>query len=86
MSVEPTESLQTLISVAEDERTLTRGEFEGILADLETRKKYSVRPYNMFCTSEDVVVVCDMNTEEFMQIEVPMGDAAEDEVIVTRDS
>lgn len=78
--------LERLIDVAEGDETLTIGEFEEIIADLETQKKYSVESYNMFCTSEDVVVVCDMDTEEFVQIEIPMEEAETDEVIVTRDT
>lgn len=78
-------SLQRLIDVAEGDDTLTVDEFEEILADLETQRKYSVESYNMFCTSEDVVVVCDMDTEEFVQIEIPMTEQETDEVIVTRD-
>lgn len=39
----------------------------------------------MYCTSEDVVVVCDMDTEEFVQIELPMDGEADQEVRVTRD-
>jgi len=78
-------SLERLIAVAEGEATMTVDEFEEILSDLETQKKYSVESYNMFCTSENVVVVCDMDTEEFVQIEIPMEEHDTDEVIVTRD-
>ena len=80
-------SLERLIAVAEGEATMTVDEFEEILSDLETQKKYSVESYNMFCTSENVVVVCDMDTEEFVQIEIPMSEeeGGADEVIVTRD-
>jgi hypothetical protein len=78
-------SLERLIAVAEGEATMTVDEFEEILTDLETQKKYSVESYNMFCTSENVVVVCDMDTEEFVQIEIPMEEHDTDEVIVTRD-
>ncbi|MFW5965723.1 MAG: hypothetical protein ACOCY6_01945 [Halodesulfurarchaeum sp.] len=85
MASTETDGLQKLIEVAEGERSLTVEEFEAILADLETRKKYSVESYNMYCTSEDIVVVCDMETEEFVQIEFPMEDSDSDEVIVTRD-
>ncbi|MFW6384223.1 MAG: hypothetical protein ACOCZC_02365 [Halodesulfurarchaeum sp.] len=79
-------SLERLIAVAEGEDTLTVAEFEEILEDLETQKKYSVESYNMFCTSENVVVVCDMDTEEFVQIEIPLEEQDTDEVIVTRDA
>ena len=87
MAEESNGALQTLIDVAEGKRNLTVDEFNEILADLETQKKYSVESYNMFCTSEDVVVVCDMDTEEFVQIEIPMSEeeGGADEVIVTRD-
>jgi hypothetical protein len=78
-------SLERLIDVAEGEDTLTVSEFEEIVADLETQRKYTVESYNMFCTSENVVVVCDTNTEEFVQIEIPMEEADTNEVIVTRD-
>ncbi|MDR5657568.1 hypothetical protein RH831_10310 [Halodesulfurarchaeum sp. HSR-GB] len=81
-------ALQTLIDVAEGERTLTVAEFEEIIADLETQTKYTIEDYNMFCTSEDIVVVCDTETEEFVQIEIPMseGSDGDQEVIVTRDT
>ncbi|AOW79852.1 hypothetical protein HTSR_0659 [Halodesulfurarchaeum formicicum] len=81
-------ALQTLIDVAEGERTLTVSEFEEIIADLETQTKYTIEDYNMFCTSEDIVVVCDTDTEEFVQIEIPMSEGADgdQEVIVTRDT
>ncbi|MEF8772045.1 hypothetical protein [Halodesulfurarchaeum sp.] len=79
-------TLNRLIDVAEGDDTLTIDEFEEILADLETQTKYSVESYNMFCTSEDVIVVCDMDTEEFVQIEIPMEEAKTDEVIVTRET
>jgi len=77
-------SLERLVDVAEGEDTLSVAEFEAIIEDLETQKKYTVESYNMFCTSEDVVVVCDTDTEEFVQIEVPMD--GRDEIIVTRDT
>lgn len=79
-------SLERLIDVAECEDTLTVSEFEEIVSDLETQKKYTVESYNMFCTSENVVVVCDTDTEEFVQIEIPMDEADTNEVIVTRDT
>ncbi len=79
-------SLERLIDVAEGEDTLTISEFEEIVADLETQRKYTVESYNMFCTSENVVVVCDTDTEEFVQIEIPMEEADTNEVIVTRDT
>jgi hypothetical protein len=79
-------TLTRLIDVAEGDETLTIDEFEEILADLETQTKYSVESYNMFCTSEDVIVVCDMDTEEFVQIEIPMEEEEADEVIVTRET
>ncbi|QSG04466.1 hypothetical protein HSR121_0105 [Halapricum desulfuricans] len=71
--------------VAEGENELTKAQFEEIVDSMETRKKYSVESYNMLCTSADVVVVCDMDTQEFIQIEVPLDADSEDEVIVTRD-
>lgn len=86
MSEESTGSLRRLIDVAEGEDTLTVEEFREILADLETQTKYTVESYNMFCTSEDVIVVCDTDTEEFVQIEIPMEEEETDEVIVTRDA
>lgn len=85
MSEESNGSLRRLIDVAEGEDTLTVEEFRDILADLETQTKYTVESYNMFCTSEDVIVVCDTDTEEFVQIEIPMEEHGTDEVIVTRD-
>ena len=79
-------SLDRLIAIAEGEASMTVDEFEEILSDLETQKKYNVESYNMYCTSENVVVICDMDTEEFVQIEIPMDERATDEVIVTRDA
>ncbi|MFP4529788.1 MAG: hypothetical protein ACLFNC_00700 [Halodesulfurarchaeum sp.] len=86
MAEESNGSLQRLIDVAAGTDTLTVAEFKDILADLETQRKYTVESYNMFCTSEDVIVVCDTETEEFVQIEVPMEEHETDEVIVTRDT
>mgnify|MGYP000454071374 CR=1 FL=1 len=86
MDAEPSNSLDTLVRVAEGEDTLTREEFEGIVDAMETRRKYSVESYNMLCTSADVVVVCDMDTQEFIQIEIPQDAEPDDEVIVTRDA
>lgn len=86
MAEETNGSLRRLIDVAEGGDTLTVDEFRDILADLETQTKYTVESYNMFCTSEDVIVVCDMDTEEFVQIEIPMDEQGTDEVIVTRDT
>ncbi|WP_229121943.1 hypothetical protein [Halapricum desulfuricans] len=86
MDAEPSNSLDTLVRVAEGEDTLTKEEFEEIVDSMETRKKYSVESYNMLCTSADVVVVCDMDTQEFIQIEIPQDAAPDDEVIVTRDA
>ncbi|MDZ7850491.1 MAG: hypothetical protein U5K70_06685 [Halodesulfurarchaeum sp.] len=86
MAEETNGSLERLIDVAEGENSLTVGEFRDIIADLETQRKYTVESYNMFCTSEDVIVVCDTDTEEFVQIEVPMDANGTDEVIVTRDT
>lgn len=85
MATEPSNSLDTLVRVAEGEEDLTKEEFERIIDSMETRKKYSVESYNMLCTSADVVVVCDMDTQEFIQIEIPRDAEPEDEVIVTRD-
>ncbi|WP_229113934.1 hypothetical protein [Halapricum desulfuricans] len=85
MATEPSNSLDTLVRVAEGENELTKAQFEEIVDSMETRKKYSVESYNMLCTSADVVVVCDMDTQEFIQIEVPLDADSEDEVIVTRD-
>ncbi len=86
MAEETNGSLKRLIDVAEGDDHLTVEEFRDILSELETQKKYSVESYNMFCTSEDVIVVCDMDTEEFVQIEIPMDEDEKDEVIVTRDT
>lgn len=85
MTAERSSSLDTLVRVAEGEEDLTKEEFERIIDSMETRKKYSVESYNMLCTSANVVVVCDMDTQEFIQIEIPRDAEPEDEVIVTRD-
>ena len=85
MTAEPSSSLETLVRVAEGEETLTKEEFERIVETMETRKKYSVESYNMLCTSANVVVVCDIDEEEFVQIEIARDAEPEDDVIVTRD-
>lgn len=76
-------SLTDLLDAIESDDHLPRDEFEDIVADLETGKKYTVSSYNMFCTSENILVICDMDTEEFIQIEVPMNE--DEEIVVTRD-
>jgi hypothetical protein len=85
MTAEPSSSLETLVDVAKGEQELTREEFEEIVETMETRTKYSVKSFNMLCTSADVIIVCDLDTQEFVQIEVPMDADPEDEVVVTRD-
>jgi len=85
MTAEPSSSLETLVRVAEGEETLTKEEFERVVETMETRKKYSVESYNMLCTSANVVVVCDIDEEEFVQIEIARDAEPEDDVIVTRD-
>ncbi|MFW6018795.1 MAG: hypothetical protein ACOCPX_08230 [Halapricum sp.] len=86
MTAESSNSLEALVRVAEGDETLTKEEFERVVETMETRKKYSVESYNMLCTSANVVVVCDMDDEEFVQIEIPRDATAEDDVIVTREA
>jgi len=83
MSQEHPDALDQLLAVVEDEEDLTREEFEAVVDELETGKKYTVSTYNMFCTSENIVVICDTETEEFYQVEVPMDEG--EEIVVTRD-
>lgn len=40
----------------------------------------------MFCGSEGIIAVCDTDTAEFVQIEIPMEEHDTDEVLVTRDT
>jgi hypothetical protein len=83
MSQAQLDRLQELIETIEGDGELSREEFDAAIEDLETGTKYTVASYNMFCTSEDILVICDMDTEEFIQIEVPMDE--NEEIIVTRD-
>lgn len=85
MTAESSNTLETLVDVAKGEEKLTKEEFEGIVDTMETRKKYNVESYHMLCTSADVVIVCDLDTQEYIQIEVPLDADPDDEVIVTRD-
>ncbi|MEF8975415.1 MAG: hypothetical protein V5A21_04200 [Halapricum sp.] len=85
MTVESSSSLETLVDVAKGEEKLTKEEFEEVVDTMETRKKYNVESYHMLCTSADVVIVCDLDTQEYIQIEVPLDADPDDEVIVTRD-
>ena len=80
------EALQRLLDVVENDESLPKDEFDAIIDEVQTGKKYSVESYNMFCTSENIIVICDMETEEFTQIEVPMEADEDGEVVVTRDA
>lgn len=57
-------------------------ELRDIAGELETGKKYKCATCQMFCTGEDIMVIFNSETEEFIQIEVPMDE--NEDIIVTR--
>ncbi len=74
--------LEEIIERLDEDQAVSPGELREIAQDLETGKKYRCATCQMFCTGEDVMVIFDIESEEFIQIEVPMDE--DDELIVNR--
>lgn len=74
--------LEEIIERIDEDQEISVEELRAIAQDLETGKKYRCATCQMFCTGEDVMVIFDTETEEFIQIEVPMDE--DQELIVTR--
>ncbi|MFB6114572.1 MAG: hypothetical protein ABEJ58_10785 [Halodesulfurarchaeum sp.] len=74
--------LEEIIERLEDDQDISVAELRDIAEDLETGKKYRCATCQMFCTGEDVMVIFNTETEEFIQIEVPMDE--DEDLIVTR--
>lgn len=77
------ERLETIIDRLQDgDEQISADELREIAKDLETGKKYRCATCAMYCTGEDIMVIYNTETEEFIQIEVPMDESQD--LIVTR--
>ena len=76
------ERLEVIIERLEEDQEISAEELRDVAHDLETGKKYRCATCQMFCTGEDVMVIFNTETQEFIQIEVPMDEG--EELIVTR--
>jgi Pyruvate/2-oxoacid:ferredoxin oxidoreductase delta subunit len=76
------ERLEEIIDRLKDDEEVSVEELREIAQDLETGKKYRCATCQMFCTGEDVMVIFNTETEEFLQIEVPMDES--EDLIITR--
>ena len=76
------EKLEGMMDRIEDNDQIDAAELRDIAEDLETGKKYKCATCQMFCTGEDVMVIFNTETQEFIQIEVPMDE--NEDVVVTR--
>lgn len=74
--------LEEIIERLDEDQAVSAAEIREIADDLETGKKYRCASCQMYCTGEDVMVIFDTETEEFIQIEVPMDE--DEQLIVNR--
>lgn len=82
MAVSKLERLEGIISRIQDDQPIDADELREIAADLEEGKKYKCATCAMYCTGEDVMVIYNTETQEFIQIQVPMD--TDEDLIVTR--
>lgn len=83
MSQAKLERLETIIErLDEGEDQISAAELTEIASDLEVGKKYKCATCAMYCTGEDVMVIYNTESEEFIQIEVPMDES--EQLVVTR--
>lgn len=78
------EKLENILERIDDTDEISAEEIRDIYEGLETGKKYKCATCQMFCTGEDIMVIYNTETEEFLQIEVPMNE--DEELVVTRAS
>lgn len=72
------ERLEAIIDrVEEGVDQIDADELREIAKDLETGKQYKCATCTMYCAGEDVMVIYDTESEEFIQIEVPMDEDTE---------
>ena len=64
--------LESIIETAEAGDEIDVDELRDVVDDLETRHKYATASYAMYCTNEDILVIYNKGTGEFMEIDVPM--------------
>lgn len=74
--------LEEIIDRLDEDEDISEDELRDIAGDLEEGKKYTCATCEMYCTGENIMVIYDRETEEFIQIEVPMDPTAE--LVVTR--
>lgn len=82
MSATKTDELEALLGRIEAGDPIKGSELRDIAADLEVGRKYRCATCQMYCTGQDVMVIFNTDTEEFIQIEVPMDE--DEDVVVTR--
>ena len=69
------ERLEAIVDRLTDDQEIDADELRSIAADLETGTKYTCATCQMFCTGEDIMVIYDSESEEFIQIEAPMDES-----------
>jgi Pyruvate/2-oxoacid:ferredoxin oxidoreductase delta subunit len=84
MVQEKLEKLESILDRIDDTDDISAEELREIYEGLETGKKYKCATCQMFCTGEDIMVIYNTETEEFIQIEVPMDE--NEDLVVTRAS
>ncbi|MFW5965748.1 MAG: hypothetical protein ACOCP3_03285 [Halodesulfurarchaeum sp.] len=82
MAKDKLDRLEEIVGRLGEDAPIDEDELRAIAKELEAGEKYTCATCQMFCTAEDVMVIFDTETEEFIQIEVPMD--AELPVEVTR--
>ena len=82
MDQDKRKQLESIVDRLTGDEEVSAGELQEIAEGLETGTKYTCATCQMFCTGEDVMVIYDTESEEFIQIEVPMDESKP--LIVTR--
>jgi Pyruvate/2-oxoacid:ferredoxin oxidoreductase delta subunit len=82
MSQSKLDRLETIVDRLDEDEVVSGDELREIAEDLETGKKYECATCEMYCTGEEIMVIYNHETEEFIQIEVPMMES--DEITVMR--
>jgi len=74
MEQDKRERLESIVDRLTGDEEVTAAELREIAEGLETGTKYTCATCQMFCTGEDIMVIFDTESEEFIQIEVPMDE------------
>lgn len=69
------ERLEAIVDRLSDDQEIDADELREIASELETGTKYTCATCQMFCTGEDIMVIYDSESEEFIQIEAPMDES-----------